>query len=98
MPAKNGRSDCFDCIIRATTFLAKGKFMKRKSSPMMSSRRKFLAGTGAVAAGLTFAPYKSFSAEEKRMPDISQPDGYCPIGTYWDPKQERCVPFEGKAK
>ena len=31
----------------------------------MASRRSFLAGSGAVAAGLTFAPYKSFSAEEK---------------------------------
>ena len=41
--------------------------MKRKFSPMMTSRRKFLAGTGAVAAGLTFAPYKSFSAEEKKI-------------------------------
>ncbi|MCP4185714.1 MAG: twin-arginine translocation signal domain-containing protein [Hyphomicrobiales bacterium] len=41
--------------------------MKRKFSRMMTSRRKFLAGTGAVAAGLTFAPYKSFSAEEKKI-------------------------------
>ena len=39
--------------------------MKRKNSRMMASRRSFLAGTGAIAAGLTFAPYKSFSAEEK---------------------------------
>ncbi|MGI9481219.1 MAG: ABC transporter substrate-binding protein [Hyphomicrobiales bacterium] len=41
--------------------------MKRKISPMMASRRQFLAGTGAVAAGLTFAPYGAFSAEEKKV-------------------------------
>ncbi len=41
--------------------------MKRRYSPMMTSRRKFLAGSGAIAAGLTFAPYKSFSAEEKKI-------------------------------
>lgn len=41
--------------------------MKRKYSPMAASRRKFLAGTGAVAAGLTFAPYKAFSEEEKKI-------------------------------
>lgn len=41
--------------------------MKRKISPMSASRRSFLAGTGAVAAGLTFMPYKSFSAEEKKI-------------------------------
>lgn len=34
---------------------------------MAASRRQFLAGTGAVAAGLTFAPYKAFSAEEKKI-------------------------------
>lgn len=34
---------------------------------MMTSRRGFLAGTGAVAAGLTLMPYKSFSAEEKKI-------------------------------
>ncbi len=41
--------------------------MKTKKSPMMASRRNFLMGTGAVAAGLTFAPYKTFSAEEKTI-------------------------------
>ncbi len=41
--------------------------MSNKPSRMMTSRRKFLAGTGAVAAGLTFAPYKTFSAEEKKI-------------------------------
>jgi len=41
--------------------------MKRRFSPMMASRRSFLAGTGAVAAGLTFAPYKSFAAEEMKL-------------------------------
>jgi len=34
---------------------------------MTASRRSFLAGTGAVAAGLTFAPYKSLAAEEKKL-------------------------------
>ncbi len=41
--------------------------MKRRTSPMTASRRAFLAGTGAVAAGLTFAPYKAFSDEEKKV-------------------------------
>jgi hypothetical protein len=41
--------------------------MQRRYSPLMTSRRKFLAGTGAVAAGLTFAPFNSFSAEEKKI-------------------------------
>ncbi|MGI9371099.1 MAG: ABC transporter substrate-binding protein [Hyphomicrobiales bacterium] len=41
--------------------------MKRKFSPMAASRRQFLAGTGAVAAGLTLAPYKSFAADEKKV-------------------------------
>ncbi len=39
--------------------------MKHRKSPMMTSRRSFLAGTGAVAAGITLAPHKSFSAEDK---------------------------------
>jgi spermidine/putrescine transport system substrate-binding protein len=34
---------------------------------MMASRRSFLAGSGAVAAGLTLMPYKSFAAEEKKL-------------------------------
>lgn len=33
--------------------------------PLRPSRRSFLAGTGAVAAGLTFLPKAGFSAEEK---------------------------------
>jgi spermidine/putrescine transport system substrate-binding protein len=33
--------------------------------PFRPSRRSFLAGTGAVAAGLTFLPKAGFSAEEK---------------------------------
>ena len=41
--------------------------MKRKFSPMTASRRQFLAGTGAVAAGLTLMPYKAFSEEEKKV-------------------------------
>ncbi len=41
--------------------------MKNKRSPMKTSRRNMLAGTGAIAAGLIFAPYKSFSAEEKKV-------------------------------
>ena len=41
--------------------------MKRRFSPMMASRPSFLAGTGAFAAGLTLAPYKSFAAEEKKL-------------------------------
>ena len=39
--------------------------MKRTRSPMATSRRGFLAGTGAVAVGITLAPYKTFAAEEK---------------------------------
>ncbi len=31
------------------------------------SRRSFLAGTGAVAAGLTFGPKFSLGAEEKKL-------------------------------
>ncbi len=34
---------------------------------MKASRRSFLAGTGAVAAGLTLAPCKGFAAEEKKL-------------------------------
>ncbi len=41
--------------------------MRRKISPMTLSRRNFLATTGAVAAGVTLMPYKSFSAEEKQV-------------------------------
>ena len=41
--------------------------MNRRTSPMMASRRSFLAGSGAVAAGLTLMPYKSFGAEEKKL-------------------------------
>lgn len=41
--------------------------MKRKHSSMLSSRRNFLIGSGAVAAGLTFFPFKTFAAEEKKL-------------------------------
>ena len=41
--------------------------MKRRHSSMLASRRNFLKGTGAVAAGLTFLPFKAFSAEEKKL-------------------------------
>ena len=34
---------------------------------MKASRRSFLAGTGAVAAGLTLAPYKSLASGEKKL-------------------------------
>jgi spermidine/putrescine transport system substrate-binding protein len=39
----------------------------RRPSYMSASRRGFLAGTGAVAAGITFFPHKSFSDEEKKL-------------------------------
>ena len=41
--------------------------MKHRHSSMLTSRRNFLIGSGAVAAGLTFMPFKSFSAEEKKL-------------------------------
>jgi spermidine/putrescine transport system substrate-binding protein len=41
--------------------------MKQRPSTMMTSRRNFLLGSGAVAAGLTLLPFKSFSAEEKKL-------------------------------
>ena len=41
--------------------------MKHRQSSMLASRRKFLKSSGAVAAGLTLMPYKSFSAEEKKL-------------------------------
>ena len=36
-------------------------------SPRRSTRRSFMAGTGAVAAGLTFLPKDGWSAEEKKL-------------------------------
>jgi spermidine/putrescine transport system substrate-binding protein len=41
--------------------------MKHRPSSMHASRRNFLIGSGAVAAGLTLLPFKAFSAEEKKL-------------------------------
>lgn len=41
--------------------------MTRRHAPFSATRRKFLKSTSAVAAGLTFMPYKAMSAEEKEL-------------------------------
>ena len=42
-------------------------FTKRPRAKNMPGRRDFLAGTGAVAAGLTFGPSFAWAAEEKKL-------------------------------
>ena len=42
-------------------------FTKRPRAKNMPGRRDFLAGTGAVAAGLTFGPRFAWAAEEKKL-------------------------------
>lgn len=41
--------------------------MTRRIAPFSATRRSFIKQTGAVAAGLTFMPWKAMSAEEKKL-------------------------------
>ena len=41
--------------------------MQRRYAPFSATRRSFLKNTGAVAAGLTMMPWKSWAAEEKEL-------------------------------